>query len=115
MANTKKVSKSAGFAVIQTGGKQYKVSPGDVITIEKLSDTMKEGDSVTFDSVLMTDNGSETKVGAPFISGTKVTGTLEKAGRGQKVIVIKYKQKSRYFVKNGHRQPFMNIKIDAIS
>ena len=111
----KTAEKSKEFAVSMTVGKQYIVSPGDVVTIEKLSDTHKEGDAVTFDAVLLTDNGSDTTVGAPHVSGAKVTGKLEKIGRGQKVVVIKYKQKSRYFVKNGHRQPFMDVRIEKVS
>lgn len=102
------------FAVIQTGGKQYKVSAGDVIIIEKLPGDFKAGDKITFGEVLLSDNGSESKFGAPFISGAKVTGTLESIGRAQKVMVIKYKQKSRYFKNNGHRQPYFKVKIDAL-
>jgi len=101
------------FAVIQTGGKQYKVSVGDVVSIEKL-DAVKVGDKVTFDKVLLTDNGKETVVGAPFIAGAKVTGTLASEGRAPKIDVIHYKQKSRYFKKNGHRQPFVTVKIEAV-
>ncbi|MEI6346013.1 MAG: 50S ribosomal protein L21 [bacterium] len=101
------------FAVIQTGGKQYKVSVGDVISIEKL-DAVKVGDKVTFDKVLLTDNGKETIVGAPFIADAKVTGTLASEGRAKKIDVIHYKQKSRYFKKNGHRQPFVTVKIETL-
>ena len=102
------------FAVIKTGGKQYKVSKGDSIKIEKLSDTAKVGDKVTFDKVLLVDNGKDTTIGTPNIKGAAVKATLEKIGRAQKVTVIHYKQKSRYFKKNGHRQPFFQVKIDAI-
>lgn len=101
------------FAVIHTGGKQYKVSVGDVVTIEKL-EAVKVGDKVTFDKVLLTDNGKETIVGAPYIAGAKVTGTLEAEGRNKTVDVIHYKQKSRYFKKYGHRQPFIKVKIEAL-
>lgn len=103
------------FAVIHTGGKQYKVAVGDVVTIEKMSGEFKVGDKITFGEVLLSDNGSKTTVGAPIINGAKVTGTLEEIGRGQKVMVVKYKQKSRYFKSNGHRQPFFKVKIDALS
>lgn len=117
-ATTEKSSEKTGasdaFAVIMTGGKQYKVSEGDVVSIEKLSDK-KAGDSITFDQVLLTDSGSDTKVGAPTVSGAKVTGVVEEEGRAKKVIVIRYKQKSRYFKKNGHRQPFMKVKIEKIA
>ena len=102
------------FAVIQTGGKQYTVSKGDVITIEKLSDEHKEGDSVVFDKVLLWDNGKDTVIGTPYISKAQVKATITKIGRAAKVNVIKYKQKSRYFKKNGHRQPFFKVKIDSI-
>lgn len=108
-----KAVKSTGFAIIATGGKQYKVAEGDVLNIEKLSDDIKVGDKVVFDQVLLTDNGSETKVGAPFV-GTKVEGIFKEAGRHAKVVVIHYKQKSRYFKKNGHRQPFSKVEITKI-
>ncbi len=103
------------FAVIETGGKQYQVKSGDVITIEKLDGDMKEGDKVTFDKVLLVDDGSNTTIGTPYISEAKVEGTFKSAGRAPKVTVIKYKQKSRYFKKNGHRQPFMKVQIEKIS
>ncbi len=102
------------FAVIQTGGKQYKVSAGDVIQIEKMDGEFKKGDKITFDKVLLVDNGSDTTIGTPYINGAKVFATFESAGRAQKVTVIKYKQKSRYFKKNGHRQPFIKVKIDSL-
>ncbi|MFA6095041.1 MAG: 50S ribosomal protein L21 [Candidatus Paceibacterota bacterium] len=101
------------FAIIQTGGKQYKVSKGDVVTIEKITDKAV-GDKVVFDKVLLVDNGKDTTIGTPFIEGATVEATLEVAGRAKKVLVIKYKQKSRYFKKNGHRQPFVKVKIDGI-
>jgi len=103
------------FAVIATGGKQYKVSPGDTITIEKLPGDLAEGAPVTFEEVLLTDDGQKTIVGTPTVSGAAVTGTVVQAGRAKKITVIKYKQKSRYFKKRGHRQPFLKVKIDTIS
>ncbi len=102
------------FSVIQTGGKQYKVSAGDTLKIEKITGDFKKGDKITFDKVLLWDNGKDTTIGAPFISGAKVLATLEEIGRSAKVNVIKYKQKSRYFKKNGHRQPYFKVKIDAL-
>jgi large subunit ribosomal protein L21 len=102
------------FAVIQTGGKQYNVKVGDVVRIEKLPGTFKKGDAVVFDKVLLVDNGKDTTIGTPFITGAKVEGTFELASRAQKVTVIRYKQKSRYFKKNGHRQPYFDVKISAI-
>ena len=102
------------FAVIKTGGKQYKVSKGDSIKIEKLSDTAKVGDKVTFEEVLLVDNGKDTTLGTPFITGAKVEATVSEIGKLPTVTVIHYKQKSRYFKKNGHRQPFFKVKIDSI-
>lgn len=102
------------FAVIKTGGKQYKVSKGDSIKIEKLSDTAKVGDKVAFEEVLLVDNGKDTTIGMPFIKGAKVEATVEEIGKLPTVTVIHYKQKSRYFKKNGHRQPFFKVKIDSI-
>jgi large subunit ribosomal protein L21 len=102
------------FAVIMTGGKQYKVSVGETVDIEKIIGDFKVGDAITFDKVLLVDDGSNTTIGTPHIEGAKVEATLEEIGRQAKVTVIKYKQKSRYFKKNGHRQPFFKVKITAI-
>lgn len=102
------------FAVIKTGGKQYVVSEGDVITIEKLSGEFKEGDKVTFEEVLLVDDGKDTTIGTPFIKGAKVVGTVEEMGRGKKVEVVKYKAKSRYHKRRGHRQPFFKVKIQTL-
>lgn len=107
------------LAVIKTGGKQYVVSPGATITIEKLgrrsaTQDLKKGDSVTFDEVLMTDNGSKLAVGTPFISGKTVTATIQSIGRAKKVEVVKYKAKSNYLKRRGHKQPEIKVKIDKI-
>lgn len=112
------------FAVIQTGGKQYKVQAGDVLKIEKLSQDRKEGEQpviyeegakITFDQVLLVDDGSTTKVGAPYVSGAKVSATvIVPSAKGKKVDVVKYRPKSRYYKKNGHRQPFTEVKIESI-
>ena len=102
------------FAVIKTGGKQYKVTKGDSIKIEKLSDTAKIGDKIAFEEVLLVDNGKDTTIGTPFIKGAKVEATIEEIGKLPTVTVIHYKQKSRYFKKNGHRQPFFKVKISSI-
>ncbi|MBU6370512.1 MAG: 50S ribosomal protein L21 [Patescibacteria group bacterium] len=102
------------FAVIKTGGKQYKVAKGDSIKIEKLSGASKAGDKVVFDQVLLVDNGKDTSIGTPYIKGATVEGTVEAAGRLPKIMVMHYKQKSRYFKKNGHRQPYLKVKITAI-
>lgn len=114
----KKAAKSEGkdlFAVFATGGKQYRAGVGELVRIEKLPGEYKEGDTVTFESVLMTDNGaSEATFGAPFIKGGAVTATINKIGRNKTIDVIKYKQKSRYFKKYGHRQPYFEVRIDSI-
>jgi len=111
----KKDVQTKPFSVIETGGKQYIVSEGDIITIEKLSDEMKKGDIVSFESVLLTDNGTETKIGTPKIDGAKVSGEVVAIGRNKKIFVIRYKAKSNYFKKNGHRQPFVKVKITKIA
>ena len=99
------------YAIIATGGKQYKVSEGDVIYVEKLD--AEEGAAVTFDQVLaVSDNGL--KVGADVASST-VTATVMGQGKGKKVIVYKYKRKSGYHKKNGHRQAYTQVKIEKIN
>ena len=104
------------FAIIQTGGKQYLVKEGDTVKIEKLDDAHKAGDKVVFENVLLSDNGNDaTTVGTPFIKGAKVEGTVAKVGRGKKITVIKYKAKSNYFKKRGHRQPFVEVKITRLA
>jgi len=102
------------FAVIQTGGKQYTVSKGDIIAIEKILYDHKEGDSITFDKVLLIANGKDTTIGTPYIPKATVKATITEIGRSAKVDVVHYKQKSRYYKKNGHRQPFFKVKIDSI-
>ncbi|MDD5068265.1 MAG: 50S ribosomal protein L21 [Candidatus Pacebacteria bacterium] len=102
------------FAVIQTGGKQYKVSVGDVLKIEKMPGEFKAGDTISFDKVLIVDNGKDTTIGTPFIEGAKVAAIFEKAGRAPKIDVVKYKAKSKYYKKRGHRQPFFEVKIKSI-
>lgn len=109
-----KAPKSDSFAVIATGGKQYKVSVGDKVKIEKIIGTYTEGDAITFDKVLLIDNGTTTNVGEPYVAGAKVEAKLTKISRYPTVLVIKYKQKSRYFKKNGHRQPYFEVTIESI-
>lgn len=105
----------AEFAVIATGGKQYRVSPGDSLKIEKIIGDHKEGDKIIFDKVLLVDDGAlDATIGTPFIPGASVSATLKKIGRHKTIDVIKYKQKSRYFKKNGHRQPYFEVVIDSI-
>ena len=115
---TKKNTSSAHqseFAVIETGGKQYSVSVGDVIEIEQLSGEHKEGEKVTFDRVLVVDNGKDTTIGDPYIASAKVEGTLQSIGKGKKVDTSRFRAKSRYFKRSGHRQPYMAVKIEAIT
>ena len=106
------------FAIIATGGKQYKVSAGDTVKIEKINPAkggaLKVGDKVTFDKVMLVEDGKDTTIGTPYITSAKVEGTLAEIGRNKTVDVIKYKQKSRYFKKNGHRQPWFKVKIASI-
>lgn len=100
------------YAVIQTGGKQYKVSEGDIIKVEKLN--VEEGAKVSFDQVLLV-GGDDLKVGNPVVAGATVEGSVLKNGKGKKVIVYKYKRKTGYHKKNGHRQAFTRVKIDKIN
>ncbi len=103
------------FAVIQTGGKQYKVAVGDEIAVEKITGDYKIGDKLTLDSIVLKDDGTSTVLGAPYIAGSTVSATITESGKLDKVMVVRYRQKSRYHKRNGHRQPFMSIKIDAIN
>jgi large subunit ribosomal protein L21 len=110
-----KASSKAFYAVFATGGKQYRAQVGDKVKIEKLGDDHKVGDKITFDKVLLVDDGaSEATIGTPFIKGALVSATLDKIGRYKTIDVIKYKQKSRYFKKYGHRQPYFEVLIDSI-
>ena len=100
------------YAIIATGGKQYKVAEGDIIKVEKLG--VAAGETVTFDQVLAVNNG-ELAVGCPTVDGASVTASVVKEGKAKKVIVYKYKRKSGYHKKNGHRQLFTEVKIDKIN
>ena len=100
------------YAVIETGGKQYRVQEGDVITIEKLP---VEADSkIEFDKVLVLGEGADINVGAPYIDGAKVFGSVVENGKGQKVIIFKYKSKKDYRKKQGHRQPYTMVNITCV-
>ena len=98
------------FAIIETGGKQYRVSEGETVKIEKIP-ALQKGAAVLFDKILLTDDGVKIALGAPYISGANVKGEIIEEGRNRKVEVVKYKAKSRYFKLRGHRQPFMKVKI----
>ena len=97
------------FAVIRTGGKQYLVSRGDKIKIEKLD--VPEGEEIIFKEILLLEKGKALKIGDPLVKGAKVTAKLLKQDRAKKIIILKYKAKKRYQVKKGHRQPFSEIEI----
>ena len=99
------------YAVIETGGKQYRVQEGDVITVEKLN--VEAGQAVTFDKVLVLGEGKDVKVGTPYLDAA-VTGTVVENGKGQKVIIFKYKAKKDYRKKQGHRQPYTLVEITAV-
>ena len=100
------------IAVIKTGGKQYKVIPGQKIKIEKLEKNV--GDEIIFDSVLLLDNEKDVLIGKPFIDGAKVLGKVLAQERYDKVIIYKYKPKKRYRLKKGHRQPYTEVEIVKI-
>ncbi|SHJ89541.1 50S ribosomal protein L21 [Hespellia stercorisuis] len=100
------------YAIIATGGKQYKVAEGDIIKVEKLG--VEAGESFTFDQVLAVSN-DKLVVGNPTVSGATVTGSVVGNGRDKKVIVYKYKRKTGYHKKNGHRQSFTAVKIEKIN
>lgn len=101
------------YAIIETGGKQYHVEEGKSIFIEKLN--ANEGDKVSFDRVLFVSNEGDIKIGSPVVEGAKVQGTVEKHGRGKKVVIFKFKAKKNYRKKKGHRQPFTKVKIESIA
>ena len=101
------------YAVIVTGGKQYKVSEGDTLFVEKIE--AEEGSAVTFDQVLMVGEGEDVKVGAPTVAGATVEANIVKNGKAKKVVVFKYKAKANYRRKTGHRQPYTCVDIQAIN
>ena len=100
------------YAVIETGGKQYKVNEGDIIFVEKLE--VAEGDTVTFDRVKAVSMGNEFKVGTPTVEGATVTAKVLANGKGKKIYVIKYKAKKNEKKKIGHRQPYTKVQILSI-
>ncbi len=101
------------YAIIQTGGKQYKVSEGDIITVEKLA--VEAGSTHTFNDVLAVGEGDSVSVGAPTVKGASVEASVIGNGKAKKVIVYKYKPKKGFHKKNGHRQPFTKLKIEKIN
>ena len=99
------------LVVIETGGKQYCVTEGDELKIEKFPGAHAEGETITFDKVLLLDDGNEVKIGTPYIDGAEVKATFEGDMRSKKITVIKFKSKVRYRKKQGHRQLYSKIKI----
>ena len=100
------------YAIIETGGKQYRVENGDQIAVEKLG--VEDGAKVVFDKVLVVGDGADIKVGAPYVDGVTVEGNAIETGKGKKVIIFKYKAKKDYRKKQGHRQPYTMVQIDAL-
>ncbi len=102
------------YAIIRTGGKQFRVSPGDVIRIPTLAGK-NEGDAVEFDEVLAAGDDDGVRIGAPTVAGARVAATVVKQGRGPKIIVFKFKRRKQYKRTKGHRQGFTAVKIDSIA
>ncbi len=101
------------FAVVEIGGKQYKVSEGDILKVEKFPAEYKAGDKITLDKVLLLDDEKTTKIGTPYLTG-KVTAEFLAEGRGPKIRIRQFKSKSNYLKRMGHRQPYAQIKITQI-
>ena len=101
------------YAIIETGGKQYKVKEGDIITVEKLS--VDAGTAYIFDQVLSVVDGEAASFGAPYVSGASVKASVIGEGKGKKLVVYKFKSKKNYHRKKGHRQPFTRLKVDSIT
>jgi len=99
---------------VETGGKQYRVRVGEYFKTEKIADDMNIGDKIIFDKVLLVDDGTKTEIGTPYLAGKKVEGELMEQGRGRKILVLRYKPKSNYSKKKGHRQQYMQIMITKI-
>lgn len=100
------------YAVIETGGKQYRVQEGDTLFVEKLD--AEVGETISFDKVLILSKDGELQAGKPFVDGVKVEGSVLEQGKAKKIIVFKYKAKKNYRKKTGHRQPFTKVKIEKI-
>jgi large subunit ribosomal protein L21 len=101
------------YAVLSTGGKQYKVEEGDVLRIEKIPGEI--GSSISFDKVLMLSDGEKVRVGAPLLDGISVSGHIVEQDKAKKILVFKYKRRKNYRRKQGHRQPYTAVKIDSIT
>lgn len=101
------------YAVIHTGGKQYRVQEGEVLKVEKLD--INEGETLEFDKVLMVGEGADVKVGAPYIDGGKVSAEVVSTGRGAKITIIKFRRRKHSRKTQGHRQSYTQVKITGIS
>jgi large subunit ribosomal protein L21 len=101
------------FAIVETGGKQYRVAEGQVLSVEKIAGH-GAGDTVVFDKVLLVDDGKTTKVGAPYLEGATVEVLLTAEGKGKKLLIQKFKSKSRYKRRLGHRQPFAKVTVKKV-
>jgi len=101
------------YAVIMTGGKQYRVTQGKVLRVEKLP--AEEGAEVVFDKVLLVGEGDDVKVGTPYVEGGRVAATVEAHGRGRKIMVVKFKRRKNYLRRQGHRQDYSEIRITDIA
>jgi large subunit ribosomal protein L21 len=101
------------YAVIATGGKQYRVAEGDVVRLEKL--LAEPGAAVEFDKVLVVGQGADIKVGKPYVEGGKVTATVQKHGKGDKVRIVKFRRRKHYLRQGTHRQPYTEVKITGIA
>lgn len=100
------------YAIIKTGGKQYRVEEGNVIKVEKLD--AADGSTINFDEIMMVSKDGDVKVGQPFVTGCKVTGKVLGQGKNKKIIVFRYKAKKRIRTKTGHRQPYTKVLIEKI-
>ena len=100
------------YAVIQTGGKQYRVAQGSTLKVEKID--AAEGDSIELDKVLMVADGDDVKVGSPYVEGGKVTATVRAQGRGKKVMIVKFRRRKHHMKRQGHRQAFTEIEVTGI-
>lgn len=100
------------YAIFKTGGKQYRVAEGDTVIVEKLE--AAEGDTVTFDEVLTVVNDADVKIGTPIVDGAKITAKVEKQDKAKKILIFKYKAKSNYRRRQGHRQPYTKLIIEKI-
>lgn len=103
------------FAIVETGGKQVKVSEGAILSVEKLAGDFTEGDKIVFDKVLLLDDGTTTKVGTPYLEGVTVEAEFVSEGKAKKILVRKFKRKTRYSRRLGHRQPFSKVKIGTVA